>query len=158
MVASYDTGEDDDDNDNRSWANGRSGVNSSQKTFIILAATLVCAFFIAGCIWLPIHRRNKRKAALRQSEMEISTFAQSRGYTAGNVNAAQPEAPTTESTVADTRYATMGDAAVSTDGSRTDGSRLDRGSLAGDDATHRGENAGPPLDAGNGNTQTGLPK
>lgn len=153
MVASDDTGEDDDDNDNRSWANGRSGVNSSQKTFIILAATLVCALFIAGCIWLPIHRRNKRKAAVRQSEMEISTFAQSRGYTAGNVNAAQPEAPTTESTVADTRYATMGGTALS-----TDGSRLDRGSLAGDDATHRGDNAGPPRDAGNGNTQTGLSK
>ena len=152
MVASNDTGENDDDNDNRSWASGRSGINSSQMTFIILAATLVCALFIAGCIWLPIHRRNKRKAALRQSEMEISTFAQSRGYTAGNVNAAQPEAPTTESTVADTRYATVGDTAVSTAGG------LDRGSLAGDDPTHRGENAGLPLDAGNGNTQTQLPK
>lgn len=82
-----------------------SGYNITFIVIAILGGALLIGFFV----WIIFHRRNKRKEKERENQMEISVFAQNRGYNAENVRAGQGELTVSGSTVAETRNATAGD-------------------------------------------------
>lgn len=92
----------------------RGNTSSPLMFFIIFAACLVVGMLLVCGIWAPLHWRKKRKAKEMHSQMEISTFAQARGYTVGGEAAVQQVQAASESTVADTRNATIGETVPST--------------------------------------------